>query len=365
MEILKEVGVYVEDLNRSGTMVIRDESPIYISNKTSGMELMPIREALDKYKWLRDTYYWKAVSIESDKITKEYMGLDPQGFFLRVHKGAKVKLPCQVALYIGEEKKSQYLHNVVIVEEDAELELITGCLTDPIVKSASHVSVDEQYIGKNAKLIQTMVHSWGEEVQVQPRSGTIVEDKGVYEHRFVVLRSPKKSVSKPNTYLNGQGASAKLTSVVLGSQESEIEVGGDVYLNGEKSSAELIHRGVSNGGQIYQSGLLIGKNTCRAHVDCAGILLKENIGMIESIPGLHAYHPEAMMSHEASIGRVSPEQIEYLQSKGMREHEALTLLVRGFIGSETNGLGKALDDQITSMITLAGHGEAEERVCTA
>jgi hypothetical protein len=154
------------------------------------------------------------------------------------------------------------------------------------------------------------------------------------------------------------GAAVKYLTIILGSAGSIIDSGGEVYLNGDDSSAELTHRAVCTGGRIYQRGLLIGGARYRAHVDCAGMVLQSgNEGFIQSIPGLKSLHPDARMSHEASIGKIAPEQVEYLQTRGLEEREAIALIIRGFLGADIAGLGPELDARIAEIAELAGHGE--------
>ena len=357
---LAGVGVLVEGNDRSGTLIVRDDSPLCVQCETEGLELLPIAVALEKYEWLREKYFWKAVPADQDEITARCASQqNPQGYFVRVRRGAKVKLPCQAALYMASENVTQMVHNVVVVEDDAELQLITGCLTGHDIHSGSHLAVEEQFIGKNAKLINTMVHGWGPEVTVHPRAGVIVEAGGRYESNYISLRSAKSIISNPQVWLNGKGASAKTLTIILSAAGSTIDVGGDVYLNADDTTAELAHRGVCTGGKMYQKGLLIGNARCKAHVDCAGMLLNaDEGGMIESIPGIKAQHPDARISHEASIGKIAPEQVEYLQSRGMEEREAISLLIRGFLGADVAGLGAELDARIAEIAELAGHGEA-------
>ncbi len=356
---LGEVGVFIEGVERSGSLILRDFTSLYINSWDEGFELLSIADALNKYDWLREQYYWKAVPEDLDDITKQCASqLQPQGYFVHVYKGAKVKLPCQTALYMASENLSQIVHNVIILDEDSELQIITGCVSEHSISSGRHMSIDEQYIGKNAKLISSMVHAWGPDVLVHPRAGTIVEEGGRYESSYISLRPPKRIESNPMTWLNGNGASAKLLTIIHSSIGSTIDIGGDVILNADDTSAELIHRGVCTGGEIHQKGLLIGNAQCRAHVDCAGMLLdKEKQGFIESIPGIKALDEEARLSHEASIGKIVPEQVEYLQSRGLDEHEAISLLIRGFLGANIEGLGAELDDRISEIAELAGHGE--------
>jgi Fe-S cluster assembly scaffold protein SufB len=356
---LAEVGLVTTGEQRSGTLIWQDFFPRYVQSMTAGMELLPLAEALEKYDWLQEKYLWKAVPADWDEVTARCAAQPrPEGYFLRVSKGTKVTLPCQTALYMASENIAQMIHNVVIVEDGAELRLIAGCVTQHGVVSGLHLSVDEQFIGKNAKLINTMAQGWGPEVMVYPRAGTIVAEGGRYENNYISLRPAKYISSNPQTRLNGKGASAKLLTVILGAAGSTLDIGGDIYLNADGTTAELTHRGVCAGGKMYQKGLLVGNAACKAHVDCAGMLLDAGAdGFIESTPGIRARHPEAQVSHEASIGKIAPEQVEYLQSRGLEEREAISLLIRGFLGTEIAGLGAELDDQIAAIAQLAGHGE--------
>ena len=358
-EALAEVGVFVGEEARSGTFVLRDFSPLCAMTHTEGLELLPIAVALEMYPWLREEYYWKAVSPDMDEITSRCASQpEPQGYFVRVKRGTKIPFPVQAGLYIAHGGIAQAVHNIVLLEEDTELHLITGCVTGRDVKRGIHFAVSEQYIGKNAAFTNSMIHSWGPEVTVRPRAGTLVEAGGTFVSNYVSLRPAGDIQSNPRTWLNGEGASAKYLTIILGSEGSHIVSGGEVYLNAEDTSAELAHRGVCTGGRMYQKGLLVGNARCRAHIDCAGMLLDPGEdGFIVSIPGLKAMHPDAQMSHEASIGKIAPEQIQYLQARGIEEREAISMIIRGFLDADIEGLGPELDARIAEIVELAGHGE--------
>jgi len=358
LDALAQVGIHMYQVKHSGFFMLKDLSPFQVVSLDQGYELLPIGDALERYDWLKERYFWKAVPESLDEITQACGAEKPQGYFLRVYKGAKVLLPCQTALYMAREGLSQIIHNVVILEEDSELQLITGCVSGSHVSRGKHMSIDEQYVGNNAKLVNKMIHAWEPGIQVYPRSGTIVEAGGQYESAYIALKSPKSLESYPVTRLNGEQASAKLLSIVLADAGSRIEIGGDVYLNADEISAELVHRGVSAGGEIVQKGTLVGNSSCKAHVDCAGMLLdQDGLGTIESVPGIKVLDPEAQLSHEASIGKIAPNQIEYLQSRGLDEQEATSLLIRGFLGAQIEGFGSQIDEQISRIAELAGHGE--------
>jgi Fe-S cluster assembly scaffold protein SufB len=359
---LADVGVQIrndEAQVRAGTYVLRDHLPLCVQTYREGLEMLPIAEALRRYDWLREKYYWQLVRQDQDDVTRQVAAeAEPQGYFIWVRQGTRLTRPAQAGLYIAHDGLSQKLHNVVVLEDDAELHLITGCTTGRDVRAGYHLAVNEAWVGRNSTLTFTMVHSWGPEVIVRPRAAVAVGDHSRYINNYVSLRPALDIQSNPRTFLNGVGATAKYMTVILGSRGSIIDTGGEVYLNGEDSGAELVHRGVCTGGKMYQRGFLVGNARCRAHVDCAGMLLDPgDEGFIESVPGLRSFHSEAQMSHEASVGKVAPEQVEYLMSRGMEEREAVSMIIRGFLDADIEGLGAELDARITEIATLAGHGD--------
>lgn len=356
---LAKVGVYPESDKRSSTMVVRDHQQVFMVNNDKGYEMLSIAVAFKRYEWLKEKYSFKALSSDYDEVTQKCAAQEkPIGFFIHVKKGVKVALPCQTAMYMASNDLTQVVHNIVILDEGSQLELITGCVSGQHVSKGVHMAVEEYYIGKNAKLTSTMVHSWGPEVMVYPHTGAIVDENGRYESNYISLQAAKQVKSDPQTFLNGKGSSAKYLTVVLGTPGSVIDIAGNVYLNAEDTSAELLHRGVSTGGIMHQGGLLIANAPCRGHVDCAGMLLDyTGKGYIQSIPGLKSHHPDARLSHEASIGKIAPEQVEYLMSRGMEELEAISMLIRGFLGADIEGLGSEIDEQIAQIAEIAGHGE--------
>lgn len=360
MRSLAGVGVIPNGKTRSATMVVRDhQTACMLGGSAQEFEMLPIATAFQQYDWVEKEYSFHAVPADYDEVTSQCAAQEhPLGFFIWVKKGAHVTLPCQAAMYMATNDITQSVHNIVVLEEDSHLELITGCVSEHQVTDGRHLAVEEYYIGKNASLISTMVHSWGKHVTVYPRTGAIVEENGRFESNYVSMHAAQLIKSDPQTYLNGKGASAQHLTIVLGTPGSQIDTGGNVYLNAEDTNAELLHRGVCMGGKMHQGGLIIANAPGRGHVDCAGMLLEtKGDGYIQSIPGLQSHHPDARLSHEASIGKIVPEQLEYLMARGMEEMEAISMLIRGFLGADLIGLGDELDAQIAEIVEVAGHGE--------
>jgi Fe-S cluster assembly scaffold protein SufB len=356
---LRHVGVLMDDQPRSGTYILQDHHARCSYTTFEGLTVIPIADAVKKDPEFRKHYYWHLIKPDEDQITRTVASQsEPQGFYLRVKAGMKVTYPYQAALYLASANVAQTVHNVVVLEEGAELELITGCLTHPQVEKGVHFAVTETYIGKRAKLTNIMVHSWAQGVIVRPRAVTTVDEEGIYLSQYASLKTGADIISNPTTYLNGKNASANFMSIILAETGSKVSTGSTVYLNANGTTAELKHRGVTTGGAVHQGGLMIGNAECKAHVDCSGMVLDpKGAGYIESVPGVRSNHRDARLSHEASIGKIAPEQVEYLMSRGFREHEAISLIIRGFLGGDMSWLGEELNDAIQEITDIAAQGE--------
>ena len=125
---LELAGLDVGETERSGSFFQVDQEIRHAHSGTEGIEVLPIAEALQKYDWLKD-YYWKAVDRDTDKFTQFVAKQEVQrGFAIIARKGAKAVYPLQACLYLAG-AKVQYVHNIVIAEEGAELHLISGCVS--------------------------------------------------------------------------------------------------------------------------------------------------------------------------------------------------------------------------------------------
>jgi Fe-S cluster assembly scaffold protein SufB len=337
-------GVDASEKERSGSFIQKDSSVIHSHSKQEGLEVIPIKEALEKYDWVQE-YYWKLVDVDKDKYTARARLELHNGYVIRALPGAKVVYPVQACLYLEKEGLSQNVHNLVIAEEGSELHVITGCATAAHLKRGLHVGISEFYVKKNAKLSFTMIHHWAKEMMVRPRSAGIVEEGGLFLNNYISM-TPVQSVQMyPTTHLVGKGAVARFYSLLVGSPGSEMDVGGRIYLKEAQTRAEIISRAITNGGKIIARGELIGEVPgVKAHLECRGLIL--NGGSIHAIPELQGLVDGVEMSHEAAVGKIAQEEILYLMSRGLSEDEATATIVRGFLSVDIPGLPAQLKAEI-------------------
>jgi len=337
-------GVDAEEKDRAGTYVQKDSAVIHAHSKQEGLEVIPIKEALEKYDWVQD-YYWKLVSVDTDKYTARAQLELHDGYVIRALPGSKVIYPVQACLYLEKEGLSQNVHNLIIAEEGSELHIITGCATAPHLKRGLHVGISEFYVKKDAKLSFTMIHNWAEEMMVRPRSVGQVEEGGLFLNNYICMRPVRSLQMYPTTHLVGKGAVARFYSLLVGSPGAEMDVGGRIFLKEPETRAEIIARAITNGGEIIARGDLVGEVPgVKAHLECRGLIL--NGGSIHAIPELNGKAEGVEMSHEAAVGKIAQDEILYLMSRGLSEDEATATIVRGFLSVDIPGLPPQLKAEI-------------------
>lgn len=345
-ERMKSVGLEPEIEGRSGTFVQVNQKVLESLSKIPGLTIMSMEQAREK--GLTEGLEWNLISPGKDKYTSAAYLNSTNGYF--IHVTGKIPFPFQSCLFIGTEKGVQYVHNIIKLEPGAELDIITGCTTGKAVRRGLHIGITEMYIGEGAKLDYTMLHEWGEDLFVRPRSAAVVEKGGSYTSTYISLHKVRSVQMYPSVILKGEGSSAQLNSVVIAPEGAEIDIGGAVVLMGKNTNAEIISRTVSSGGRSIARGQLIGKETgAVAHMECNGIFLTDK-GLIHAVPELSSERKDVEMSHEASVGRVAKEQVEYLMSRGLTEAQATSAIVRGFLQPSIKNLPPSIMAQVKAII---------------
>jgi len=345
---LVKVGIETSDCLRSGTFIQKDASLIHCSKSIKGVDIQPVSRALEEFPWLGD-YFWKLLDPDMDDIGRPLKNNRLDGFFIRAEKGIKLEKPVQTCLHIAEDKFSQNVHNIVIAEEDSALNIITGCSTAAHVNSGLHIGLSEFYVKKGAVLKYTMIHNWGEKVDVRPKTRVHVEEGGVFISNYISLKPVGYIESNPVIMLE-KDATGLFNSILVAGQGTYMDIGSVVELNGPGARTEIISRAIAAGGTIVSRGHIKAKVAgVKGHLECKGLILKD--GLLHAIPELSGYTPEVEMSHEAAVGKIDKHEIEYLMSRGLDEDEAVSTIVRGFLNVDIEGLPEELSEKINQAIS--------------
>jgi hypothetical protein len=169
------------------------------------------------------------------------------------------------------------------------------------------------------------------------------------------MQPVKKIQMYPTATLEGSGAVARFSSIVIASPGSYMDLGSRAILAARGTSAELITRAITRGGTIMSRGEIQGKvDGTKGHLECKGLILRD--GLIHAIPEIHGEVVGTELSHEAAVGKIAQEEIEYLMARGLSEEEATATIIRGFLDVKILGLPDALQQQIDAAIDTAESG---------
>ena len=345
---LLHAGMELTDKGRSGAFVHANHAGVRSQSFHDGLEILHIEDALRRYDGLTQ-YSWKLLNPDQDDFARNAAQNMHGGYFIRVRKGVRVTAPVESCMFIQGNGLGQNVHNIVVVEEDAELNIISGCATSADTRHAAHVGFSEYYVEKGGSLTLSMIHNWGNEVAVRPRSAGVVAEGGLFVNNYVSLHTVKDLVMYPSVALNGENAVVRFNSVVVAPEGSYIDTGNRLLLNAPNTRGEIIARTLTTGGVIINRGFIGGYAApAKGHLECKGLILGG--GRIHAIPELDATADGAELSHEAAVGKIAQEEIEYLMARGLDENEATSTIVRGFLNVDIMGLPAELQQAMDAEV---------------
>ncbi len=334
---MMELEQFINNFSNPGMnpyIVLNDHSPLLMETSSENIQVLDIDNPKVKE-------YLKGYDLQENTF-KEYTG-----YLIRLSKGAQSSV--QTCFLTSQSGFQQNVRNVIVAEENSKLEVFTGCLSNTHVKDNIHNAITDMFVGKNAVLTFNMIHSWGETSKVFPKTRVHVEEGGVFISNYVVWDKVKEISSNPKATVE-DGGKAVMQSLVYSHEGSILDIGGRINLKGKKSSGEILSSVVSQGGEYKTVTEMVGEgDESRGHIECNAVLL-ENAGEIETIPLLKAKNSSVQLSHEASIGKISRQEIEYLQTKGLNEEEARELIVKGFVNDSVKKMPISVQEKIAIML---------------
>jgi Fe-S cluster assembly scaffold protein SufB len=355
---LRKVG-YDEsgETPRSASFLIEDDTTRVAASKERALVMDSMRKARTDYPWVKDLE-WSLVDPDSDEFTRLVASHEnPTGNFIYVKEGAKIRFPAQSCFLLKADRNEQVLHNIIVLEPGSELHLITGCTAASYSNAGKHIAVTEIFVRKGATLTYTMVHDWAPGVEVRPRTGIVVEQGGTYLSNYIALTQVKHIDTNPLAVVKA-GGTVRFNSILYAKEGSFFDVGGRINLLGVGARGEIVSRVVAAKSSVISRGLIEGGNTdTKGHMECNGIMLDDQ-AMIHAIPELKATYPDTELSHEAAVGKIAGEQLNYLMTRGLTEEEARALIIRGFLDVKIDGLPPSLQKVIDTMIEQAMTKEA-------
>ncbi len=289
--------------------------------------------ALQKYPELIKTYLGTVVSVADNKFAALNSAVWSGGSFVYVPPGKSVTVPLQAYFRINQDRFGQFERTLIIAEEGATVHYVEGC-TAPIYRTDSlHAAVVEVIVKKGARARYTTIQNWSNNIYNLVTKRAFVGEEAVMEWVDGNLGS-KVIMKYPSVFLWGKGARGDVLSIALAGKGQHQDAGAKAMHLAPYTSSTITSKSVSHSGgkTTYRGQLKIipGAKGAKSNVRCDALILDDRSGS-ETIPVMNIMEKDVAIGHEASVGRVSEDQLFYLMSRGIGADRALSMIVNGFI----------------------------------
>ena len=298
-----------------------------------GVIFLDTDTALREYPELFEEYFGTAVPAGDNKFAALNTAVWSGGSFIYVPKGVHCTIPLQAYFRMNTENLGQFERTLIIADEDSYVHYVEGC-TAPIYKSDSlHAAIVEIIVKKNARCRYTTIQNWSNNVYNLVTQRAYVEEGGTMEWIDGNIGS-KANMKYPACYLMGPNAKGEALSVAFASEGQYQDTGAKMVHMAPHTSSTIVSKSISQGGGRSAYRGLVRVNKWAHHSSSAvrcDALLVDDISRSDTYPYNDIRTDEVSMAHEATVSKVSEDQLFYLMQRGMTEEEAMAMIVRGFV----------------------------------
>ncbi|HEX3260441.1 MAG TPA: Fe-S cluster assembly protein SufB [Pseudonocardia sp.] len=278
-------------------------------------------------------YFGSVIPAGDNKFSALNSAVWSGGSFIYVPPGVHVDIPLQAYFRINTENMGQFERTLIIVDEGAYVHYVEGC-TAPIYSSDSlHSAVVEIIVKKGGRCRYTTIQNWSNNVYNLVTKRAKAEEGATMEWVDGNLGS-KVTMKYPAVWLMGEHAKGEVLSIAFAGEGQHQDAGAKMVHLAPHTSSTIISKSVARGGGRTSYRGLVQVNP-RAHhsrstVKCDALLV-DTISRSDTYPYVDVRTDDVTMGHEATVSRVSDDQLFYLMSRGLTEDEAMAMVVRGFV----------------------------------
>jgi Fe-S cluster assembly protein SufB len=298
-----------------------------------GVIFLDTDTALKQHPELFQEYFGTVIPAGDNKFASLNTAVWSGGSFIYVPKGVRVEIPLQAYFRINTENMGQFERTLIIVDEDAYVHYVEGC-TAPIYKSDSlHSAVVEIIVKKGGRCRYTTIQNWSNNVYNLVTKRAVAYEGATMEWIDGNIGS-KVTMKYPAVYMVGEHAKGEVLSVAMAGEGQHQDAGAKMVHAAPYTSSTIISKSIARGGgRTSYRGLvqvLEGSHHSRSTVKCDALLV-DGVSRSDTYPYVDVREDDVSMGHEATVSKVSDDQLFYLMSRGMTEDEAMAMIVRGFI----------------------------------
>src|SRR5215467_3566941 len=255
------------------------------------------------------------------------------GSFIYVPKGVKIEFPLQAYFRINAESMGQFERTLIIVDEGAQVHYVEGCTAPMYTTESLHSAVVEIVVNKHARCRYTTIQNWANNIYNLVTKRALAYEGALMEWIDGNLGS-RLTMKYPAVYMMEPGARGEILSIAFAGKGQHQDAGAKVVHCAPHTKSRIISKSISkNGGRASYRGLCKvqdGAVGSKSNVVCDALILDPQ-SRSDTYPYIEVEEQDVQVEHEASVSRIGEEQLFYLQSRGLSEAEASSMIVSGFI----------------------------------
>jgi len=275
----------------------------------------------------------KAVIRQSSPNISVGPNADETGLLVEIKPGTHNET-VHVPVVLTQAGLQDKVYNTFIVGEGADATIIAGCgIHNESHAESRHDGIHEIIVRAGAKLRYLEKH-YGEGSEagkrvLNPTTVITIEAGASAELEMIQIKGVNDTIRSTVAHVHEKG-NLKIMERLLTQDDQRAESDIKIYLEGNGAAAQVLSRAVAQGVsyQLFRAAL-IGQAASVGHVECDAILMDN--ARIRSIPEIQAENAEAVLTHEAAIGKIAGEQLIKLMSLGLTEQEAIDTILEGFL----------------------------------
>jgi len=335
----ERLGIPEAERKSLGGAGLQYESTVVYHNlkkdlEDKGIVFLDMDEAVRKHENLvKEHFMTTCVPVGLHKFSALHAAVWSGGTFIYVPKGVKVPMPLQAYFRMNAERGGQFEHTLIIVDEGAEVQYIEGCSAPLYTTSSLHAGCVEVHVKKNARARYSSVENWSKNTFNLNTKRSVVDERGIMEW---VNGNNGSAVTMlyPSTVLKGEHARGDYLGIAFAGKDQNQDTGTKVYHLAPNTHSLVRSKSISmDGGITSYRGLLQINKGCKgssSSVSCDALMM-DDLSVSNTFPAMKVNESNVAIAHEATVGKISKEQIFYLMSRGLTEEKAMKLIVQGFM----------------------------------
>ena len=311
-----------------------------------------------KYPEIFRKYFGMIIPPADNKLAALNSAVWSGGSFVYIPKGVKVEIPLQAYFRINAKNMGQFERTLIIAEEGASVHYIEGCTAPNYSTASLHAAVVEIIAKKGSSVRYTTVQNWSKNVYNLVTKRAFVEEEANVEWIDGNIGS-KATMKYPSIFLRGPKARGSVLSLAYAGSGQHQDAGAKAIHLAPETSSRIISKSVAkDGGRTSYRGMvkvIKGAKNSKCKVVCDALLL-DNESRSDTYPTMDVKEPSSVVEHEASVSKVGEDKLFYLGSRGIKESDALGLLVSGFLSDLTRELPMEYAAELNHLLKLEMEG---------